>query len=490
MLSAANGNAAASSSNGRLPLLPAADVNIHDAGLPSSMARPPTDNKNKLRQLAGRGQLAIAFSLFVVLRAMDRVFNKRVNDRMVNYQMAFVNVFWPVGVQLMTCVMCAAWVAHQRYNHRDVAYGCIRFFSPVSHLASARGSYPQWRLALFSFWDQLNAIMTSLPSPFIDMTSQSIISNLVVIWTAAISIVYIGTRYAQEHLIGCLLIVLSCIVCVVVQLQTGQPPLGRYALPGGGSAISSPSWYILFLAGTLPAGISNCFKQKCLKGVDLDVMYATLWSGNWQIMWGLLLFPLNWIPLPSPAPRHTPSELGGYLHDSLTCFVGVAPTNSTGDRACAAPGGAAALWFAVYLMFNVSFNVLLLWLTKRMSATWATIATVLCLDLTAVLSMSKALMGDEAQPVALQQYLGLCLAAIAMWVYNLQPERDVHGEIVEGAHVLSQRPSTLAALAGADGRASLMSMGRASSLSIGRRSTGGGSVRSPDGPRRTTTTTE
>ena len=40
-----------------------------------------------------------------------------------------------------------------------------------------------------------------------------------------------------------------------------------------------------------------------------------------------------------------------------------------------------------------------------MSATWATIATVLCLDLTALFSMSPALMGEQAQPVTLQQYL-------------------------------------------------------------------------------------
>ena len=89
--------------------------------------------------------------------------------------------------------------------------------------------------------------------------------------------------------------------------------------------------------------------------------------------------------------------------------------------------------FIVYLLFNVAFNVLLLWLTKRMSATWAAIATVLCLDITSLLSMSKVLMGSEATPVTLQQYLGLILAGIAMWVYNLRPERDVHGRLVQGA---------------------------------------------------------
>ena len=45
-------------------------------------------------------QLSLVFGLFVLLRAMDRVFNKRVNDRMANYQLSYVNLFWPVGVQV------------------------------------------------------------------------------------------------------------------------------------------------------------------------------------------------------------------------------------------------------------------------------------------------------------------------------------------------------------------------------------------------------
>ena len=35
--------------------------------------------------------------------------------------------------------------------------------------------------------------------------------------------------------------------------------------------------------------------------------------------------------------------------------------------------------------------------------------------------------------MTLQQYLGLILAGISMWVYNLRPERDADGKLVEGA---------------------------------------------------------
>ena len=117
-------------------------------------------------------------------------------------------------------------------------------------------------------------------------------------------------------------------------------------------------------------------------------------------MWGLLTFPINWIPMPPPAPSNPPTETGEFLMRAWTCFLGSIPLNATGnpylpptntssigpstcsasqivynydpgDQVCAAAGGSAAVWFIVYIVFNVSFNVLLLWLTKRMSATWA-----------------------------------------------------------------------------------------------------------------------
>ena len=48
---------------------------------------------------ASKVLVGFVFLLFVVLRSMDRVFNKRVQDRMVNYQLMYMNVLWPIGVQ-------------------------------------------------------------------------------------------------------------------------------------------------------------------------------------------------------------------------------------------------------------------------------------------------------------------------------------------------------------------------------------------------------
>jgi len=175
-------------------------------------------------------------------------------------------------------------------------------------------------------------------------------------------------------------------------------------------------------------------------------MYASLWSGYWQILWGFVMFPINWIPMPAPAPSNPPDETVEFLSRAWTCFMGHVPTNSSGvpfilptnstpgDEVCAAGGGSAAVWFLIYILFNVTFNVLLLWLTKRMSSTWAQIGTVLCLDLASIFSQFTFLMGSEAQVLTLQQWFGLAIAGIAMWVYNLKDELDASGNTVKGVN--------------------------------------------------------
>ena len=56
-----------------------------------------------------------------------------------------------------------------------------------------------WKFGVFSVWDQLNATLTNLPAPFIDICSQSILTNLGLVWTVLLSAMWLGTRYDQVH---------------------------------------------------------------------------------------------------------------------------------------------------------------------------------------------------------------------------------------------------------------------------------------------------
>ena len=334
-----------------------------------------------------------------------------------------------IGIQIGTLAIAAIYVLFKRYVNGKKEYGW-GFFWPRGRIASAKGPYPQWKLATFSIGDQLNASITGLANPFLSVTIQGILTNFAILWTALFSAIFLGARYHQTHFIGCVLVVASSLVAVACLIQSGD--IGTYVGPDSQVYTSSALWYVIYIIGTVPNGFSNVWKQHCLKSVDLEIMFATTWSGMWQVLWGILFFPMQWIPLPPPAEVTTPKELPSYLADSVTCFFGTSPSDSQLDQACEAQGGSAALWFMVYVIFNLFFNVLLLWLTKRMSALWASIATVLCLDLASLFSMSPALMGDEATLLSFSDYLGLVVAGIAMWAYCLMPEMDKHGNEVAG----------------------------------------------------------
>jgi len=390
----------------------------------------------------------VVFFVFVVMRSLDRVFYKRVGDRMAAYQTIFSNIIWTIGVQVGTIVLCIGWVLWKRCVLKDKRYGWS-FFCPRSAISTSSGAaVGQWRLVGFALFDQVSNLGTSLPSPFISQVMQGIFSNFSIVWTAVLSFVLLGSRYRQPHIIGCVLVLLSGIVSIVVELQSGEG-LDEYKDATGEMRTSSPWWYIMYIAFTIPNAMSNVWKQHCMQSLDLEIMYATYWSGWWQILIGIVLFPVQWIPMPEPAPHVEFLETPTSFANAFLCFVGIAPSDAPLDQACAAAGGSALVWFLVYLVFCVTFNCLLLWLTKRLSALWAAIGTVLCLDLASLFSMSTFLMGDEAELLTLEQYLGLILAGIGLWTYNLFQETRLgpNGEQVEALVALdpAARKTTLAA---------------------------------------------
>ncbi|CAJ1358487.1 unnamed protein product [Effrenium voratum] len=164
--------------------------------------------------------------------------------------------------------------------------------------------------------------------------------------------------------------------------------------------------------------------------VNLDVMWSFFWTGMWQVVWGVLLYPLDWVPWPTPTGHNeaTPSHTTQDLKDSWTCFMGTNPKPSI--TTC--DSEPAYLWFAAYLLLNVFFNLLFLWLIKRLSGTWAAIGSILCGNLGGFFSQYELFVGKSAAALTLEQWMALVLSSIAMWVYNIEDETDINGISVYG----------------------------------------------------------
>lgn len=398
-------------------------------------SEPLVDAEQQAPQTANQGccekfAVAIVFTIFVTFRAADRVFLKDVTNALSrsSYNLIWANLLWPLAIQLMTICMLFGYIVFRRcQGHIEYNW---RFFLPCNTAASSMGAVPLYQLALFSVGDQLNAALSAPASPFVTLPMQSVMTNAVLLWMAIIAFFWIKARFKQVHYMGIGLILMSIMVQISNKLTNDCSKAGidnqlcftSYKTATGEYVKLLVSemvlWYSMFFISTLPAAGGNVYKQKVLQGRDVDVWYATWWSGNFQVLWGWLFLPLIWIKLPGQqplGPLDTFSEIG----NTLSCLAGNIPQE--GDETCAT-SPPPWVWVCVYLCFNITFNVALLYLTKRMSAAWAQVATVLCLNLCSIFSQFRFAAGEAAEWMSVNDWLGLILASMALWAYNMEPE--------------------------------------------------------------------
>ena len=420
-----------------------------------------SSDSDKPQKPHGSGKVLVAgvFLTYVVTKALDRVFIYRVRKSMAQYSTILMSIYWPPGVCLACFCFLFVLKSGQALYRKESMSTVLRWFSPFSEEASRQGRVPQTWFILIGFLDQINATFSSPPAVFIPVVLQMPLNNTVVLWVAVISYFYLKTRFKTVHYAGIVLIVCSCLVGTMVELQgpaemichglhtateifadtrldipeearwevgnaTVKCVRGLPAYKGADGRIIYISFgilasmYLLFIVVIIPYAFVNVYKQKKLKQVNLDVAYGFFWQCVWQVLWGIVFIPACWIPWPTPSGHNEASfsTFGQDLADSWTCFMGQNPKPQI--VSCSAEPAWA--WFAIYLLFNVFFNLCMMWLIKRMSSTWAAIGAILCGNLAGVFSQFKIIGGKSAQILSLEQWMSLILATIAMWVYNIQ----------------------------------------------------------------------
>ena len=83
----------------------------------------------------------------------------------------------------------------------------------------------------------------------------------------------------------------------------------------------------------------------------------------------------------------------------------------------------AMLWFMMYLLFNVWYMLMYMWLLKKCGPVWFQVGNMLCLALTQVFTQFGALMGGRAQTLGYADWVGLLILLCGFWIYNLQKEQ-------------------------------------------------------------------
>jgi len=397
----------------------------------------------------------VVFTVFVVMRAFDRVINKRIADILGQpaYNNVYSNIVFPIGGLIGQGLLSLGYIAFMRYYHKVNKYD-FWFYSPKWKYASNKGAYWQVPLLILALMQNLSNLTNGISTAFLSQNMQSILQNLNIPFCMCGALLFLNTRFFANHYIACCTIIMAAFVSLSVALTPdarlcsthlsnfsapsptegvyvcdSQSSLNSYKDGAGNIQSTSAVWYLIFILSVAIQAGSNVYQQYILQGPDLEIMWSSFWVCVWQVPLGLLLLMSMWIPTTSPGVP--PHQTGEAITQALTCFFGSVPVSTIPGitqadvQICGGEGGMSAFeWFIVYSFFNISFNVLLMWLTKYLSTTWAQIATILCLDIAGLLSMSPALQGGSASYPTISEWMGYVLAGLGLWMYNLQDEVD------------------------------------------------------------------
>jgi len=381
------------------------------------------------------------FAIFVSLRALDRAFLERALVSMGDYRGILAGVFFVPLMQLVTAMFCVFYVVNKRLSEDDERYG-LGWFSLRSKLASSHGPVPIRWMVFFAFFDQLYITMKFLPVRYyIPEAMRHAMQHTVVFWTACTAAALLGSRYTQLQIGAVVLGLLGCVIRVSTEIQMGtlSSPVSAFGEPTDVGTGTTSLMYMLYMFVCMQNAFSLCYKQKALKMFDMDIMWATFWSQNFQIIWGFLLYTLKWIPWPSPGDmvHHTPSCFGQQVSEAWTCFTGGDPTGTQhligGLHQCEEE--LPWVWFVMFLFCSFGFNLFVLWIVKYLSATWAASSMVVCSNCIDVVKQFKlfnpAKGGNHIMP--LEAWLSLALSVMSIWLYSVEEELDADGAFVCGA---------------------------------------------------------
>jgi len=178
-------------------------------------------------------------------------------------------------------------------------------------------------------------------------------------------------------------------------------------------------WAGVMVVSCVPMTLSSIYKEKALGDTELDPVFLNGWIAVFQFLFS--------IPLAIPAalagqPPIYPSDLWDNLTGGLKCWVG----GDTIDSGCNPDDcDLAPLFVNIYLVFNVSYNILIILILKFGNANILWLAMTIMVpvgNLTFALPFMKDYGGSELQPTDIIGLVvimgGLCLYRFGASAWN------------------------------------------------------------------------
>lgn len=323
----------------------------------------------------------------------NRIFFKKMGDAMPNYAFFLSNLTTLIYIPIFFGV---------------VAY--LRRFT--DNITDDMVAFPKYKYLVMGALDAVSGILSLFGNTAVPGALQTLLNQGVIPITMLASFIFLGVRYKWNNYLGALVILAAIGISLINQFKP----------QGGQSLVINPIWCVLYFSSNIPSALSGVYKEIAFKAQPMDIYYLNAWVALWQFIIGLLLFPVNLIPLFGGLPLSAiPSALG----NGAKCLVGINSILHGNGRENIVPDNCHGAWVDVllYMVFNIAYNVFLLLVLKYGSAALMYISSAVILPLGAVAFSFKWVV-PYAQPLDHLIIVGLVLILVGLGIYRFNSGGD------------------------------------------------------------------
>ena len=213
-----------------------------------------------------------------------------------------------------------------------------------------------------------------------------------------LSFVFLSKRYRLLQYAGAIVIIGGVVVSLIPEFGT----MGSH---------HSELWAIVIVvASTVPVAVATVYLEFHLQHGGFNIIWGWCWINVFQFLVGLpLVFAL---PLQGTAF----SDIWASVADGASCLF--LAQNTYSDDQC----GTVGLWYLVYFVFNIAFNISLGWVLKLSSAALYSVASTVALPLSNIAFSLRVLMGDDVTPWSYWDLAALAIVVVGLVLFRFRPD--------------------------------------------------------------------
>lgn len=297
-----------------------------------SMPLSKEEEADAAKAASNANALMISFFAMVVVGTGNKIFQVLQFIPMYNY---------PLFVNMLTTAFYVP--ASFAYILPMIKYG--------KQITPQQQAVPKRVFAVMGLLDSIAGIMQSLSVNYIQNGSLvTLLMQSAIPVSMVISKVLLKAKYKLFQFVGAATVLAGLAVVVVPKLIE----------PSDNQGSNVGLWSFVLIMSTVPMCLSSVYKEKALGDTELDPVYMNGWIAVYQL---LASFPLL---LPSaPASNVEIPVLGTNLWDGARCL---AQKNSIEGGSHPDDCAMAPIYVSIYLVFNITYNILIILILKYGSA--------------------------------------------------------------------------------------------------------------------------